>query len=391
MELLRGHDFRKYVDGSEARASALEPGGAQSAAHERQERETARPRRPDGAKQAMPAPARSPANLDRLLAALRQLVEGIHTLHSAGKLHRDIKPSNVLVTREGRVVLLDFGVATEILTHGEKAHTGSGEVVGTACYMAPEQADDSPPSPASDWYSVGVMLYEALVGRPPFVGSLTEILTMKTLIEPPAPSACVEGVPAELDALCRSLLDRDPARRPTGVEILRRLGVTRSSAPPATPLGGTDSASAFIGREGQLGALRDAFDAARSGRGITVRVGGASGMGKSTVVNCFLDELTRSGGALVLRGRAYEREAVPYKAVDSVIDALSRHLMGLAQDDEPLALPDDVWALARCSRRWPGASRWSSSWTTPSGATSTARRSCSSCFARRTRRRCSCS
>ena len=70
-------------------------------------------------------------------------------------------------------------------------------------------------------------------------------------------------------------------------------------------------------------------------------------MGKSTVVHHFLDELVRGDEALVLRGRAYERETVPYKAIDSVIDALSRHLLQLAEADDPLALPDDVGALGR--------------------------------------------
>ena len=261
MELLRGHDFRQYVRRPEARAPSVKLSAPPpTLALAQGDRETAPPPRPDATQGATSVPKEeSPANMDRLVAALQQLASGIHALHSAGKLHRDIKPSNVLVTREGRVVLLDFGVATELASRGAKASTGSagsGEVVGTARYMAPEQGDDAPPSPASDWYSVGVMLYEVLVGRPPFLGSLTDILVMKGRIDPPPPSECVRGVPPKLDALCRSLLDRDPARRPTGLEILAELGATHSSAPPPNPVGGADASSAFIGREGQLTALR---------------------------------------------------------------------------------------------------------------------------------------
>jgi tetratricopeptide (TPR) repeat protein len=341
MELLRGTDFLTYVRKADERApSSPAPTIVQGTAA----RVTARPPSTQAAS-AQAVRARSGAHSEHLFAALPQLVEGVHALHTAGKLHRDIKPSNIMVTGEGRVVLLDFGVATELSRRGESALAGSGDVVGTARYMAPEQSDAGPPSPASDWYSVGVVLYEALCGRPPFSGSFADVLSMKSVLDPPPPSECVTGVPPELDALCRELLHRDPAMRPTGVEILQRLGATRSSFPPV--LRDIDTAAAFVGREAQLVALRAAFDATRGGRAVTVRVAGPSGMGKSTLVHCFLEELASNGGAVVLWGRAYERETVPYKAVDSVVDALSRHLIRLTEADQPLPLPADTWALAR--------------------------------------------
>ena len=343
MELVRGSDFLQYV--KRPGVQSVPPAPLLTLWPPTSDRETLRPRAADGPKRATPLPPQSRVDLDRLRPALRQLVEGIHALHSAGKLHRDVKPSNVLVTPEGRVVLLDFGVATELKGHVGDLPSGSGEVVGTARYMAPEQAEDEAPIPASDWYSVGVMLYEVLVGRAPFVGPAIDVLTMKSMMDPVAPSECVEGVPPDLDSLCRALLHRDPALRPEGAEVLARLGVTRSSAPPSQ-LAATDHA-AFIGREGHLETLRAAFEASRSGRSTTVRVGGASGMGKSTLVHHFLDELASRGEAVVLRGRAYEREAVPYKAVDTVIDALSRHLLRLTEEGEDPPLPEDVWLLAR--------------------------------------------
>ena len=294
-----------------------------------------------------PSPRTTPADMERLRAALRELVQGVIALHAAGKLHRDIKPSNVRVATDGRVVLLDFGVATDLSRVVDENLLEEGEMVGTARYMAPEQALNEGSTAASDWYSVGVILYEALVGSPPFVGSAFDVLKMKSMLDPAPPSECVEGVPPDLDALCTALLQREPQERPNGPEILHRLGVMQSVRPLPTPAPPPDTTPLLVGRETHLAALRAAFDESRQGRSITVRVFGQAGMGKSSVVQHFLDDLVARGDAVVLRGRAYERESVPYKAVDSVVDALSRHLMRLTDREDVVTLPVDLWALAR--------------------------------------------
>jgi eukaryotic-like serine/threonine-protein kinase len=302
-------------------------------------------------------------DFDRLRDALRQLVLGVQALHAAGKLHRDIKPSNVLVTPEGRVVLLDFGVAIELARAGDDPHEDQA-IVGTASYMAPEQAAGAAPTPASDWYGVGAILFEALVGSAPFLGSVADVLRMKSSVTPPLPSACGDGVPPDLDTLCGALLQRAPEARPTAIEILRLLGGPRSehSEVPAAPAPEPGGSTRLMGRQDQLVALRAAFDATRKGRSVTVRVRGPSGMGKSSLVQVFLDGLVAAGEAVVLRGRAYERESVPYKAIDGWVDALSRHLMKLSDRAALALLPKDIWALARLFpvlRRVPaiGASR----------------------------------
>jgi hypothetical protein len=287
-------------------------------------------------------------DFDRLRAALRQLAEGVQALHAAGKLHRDIKPSNVLVTAEGRVVLLDFGVATE-LTAARDLDAEGARIVGTASYMAPEQATGAPPTPASDWYGVGALLFEALVGSPPFIGSVSDVLRMKSNVQPPAPSACAPGIPNDLDVLCVSLLARAPEDRPDGPTLLRLMGATASAhhVPDSLRPVTEQVAPKLVGRSDQLLALRAAFDATREGRSITVSVSGSSGMGKSSLVQEFLGGLVAAKEAVVLQGRTYERESVPYKAVDGWLDALSRHLLRLSDRGTLFELPEDIWALAR--------------------------------------------
>ena len=357
MELVRGVNFLRYVRGVDPDAGASGDSSERASAPTRvMERRKPRPRGDDGGLLS-PPPARpeSPADVDRLRNGLAQLVQGIQALHGAGKLHRDIKPANVVVTPEGRVVLLDFGVVAE-LRRPEETQLGSRrEIVGTARYMAPEQAAADQPCPASDWYSVGAMLYEALVGRSPFAGSVVDILTLKNTIDPMPPRECVENIPADLDSLCCALLQREPSARPTGPEILRRLGVNLSGIQRVHSE--AEGKVSFIGREEQLEALRSAFEDVRGGRQVTVRVGGRSGMGKSTVVHQFLDAVAREGDAIVLRGRAYERESVPFKAIDSVVDALSRYLLHMVDDGEPIALPEGIATLGHVFpvlRRVPG-------------------------------------
>ncbi len=176
-----------------------------------------------------------------------------------------------------------------------------------------------------------------------------DVLSRKNTVDAPRPSEVCSGIPADLEALCVALLERDPEKRPIGTEVLRRLGAARSSRAFASlpPVAEVDRGAMLVGRESELGALRAAFDETLSGRSLTVRLGGGSGMGKSAIVSSFLDGLAERGEALVLRGRAYERESVPYKAFDSVVDAVSRHLMQQEEAGEPSNLPRDIGLLAR--------------------------------------------
>ncbi len=275
----------------------------------------------------------------RLRSAMRQLAAGVSAIHAAGKLHRDIKPSNVMVTRGGRVVLLDFGVV------GEYSASRTGDrsdepIVGTPAYMAPEQAAFRTAAPASDWYAVGVILFEALTARLPFEGETRHVLLAKQQPLGIQPSDVVVGVPADLEKLCLDLLNVDPAKRPTAEQVMERL----QGEEPAPP---SSLDQPFVGRRPLLAELHAAFDASLTGVPVVVMLRGRSGMGKSSLATRFLLEVATRTDALVVSGRCYEREAVPFKAVDQVMDELCRWLARLPDDEAFAVLPRDVQALAR--------------------------------------------
>lgn len=283
------------------------------------------------------------SDFPRLRDALEQLVRGVQAIHDAGFLHRDIKPSNVLVTHGGRVVLLDFGLVRDLHIDDAVGVTADGAVLGTPLYMSPEQAMGGRTESPSDWYSVGEMLYQALTGRAPYAGlGMLALLAAKRHELPPAPSTIVPGVPEDLDRLCMDLLERRPERRPSGDHILSRIGAVVKST-------FRDEAGQpfFVGRADELEALELALTHSLRGRPVTAIVDGVSGIGKSALTQRFLAR-ARDTGVVVLAGRCSERESIPYKALDSVIDALSAHLRSLGSIDVVRSLlPRDVHSLAR--------------------------------------------
>ena len=288
---------------------------------------------------------------DRLRAALPQLVAGLCALHAAGKVHRDVKPSNVMVEDDGRVVLLDFGVATD--TTPSHLDTISSAVSGTAEYMAPEQARGGDSATyAADWYAVGVMLFEAMTGTLPFRGSLFEILIQKNREDAPSAGDVAPGVPADLAALCADLLAREPEDRPTGETVAARVGSATRTAPAAAPapaaVGDAPGGTPFAGREAELGALTSAFERAAAGEACLALVVGASGIGKSALVREFLGAVrARRPDAVVLEGRCYERELVPFRAIDGLIDHLAHVWRSLPPAEGSALLPRDASALPR--------------------------------------------
>ncbi len=289
----------------------------------------------------------APPDLDRLRMTLRQLADGLRALHRAGKLHCDIKPSNILVSAAGRVVLLDFGLGKEVFP-SQIYETMDGGVAGTPAYMSPEQAAGRRVSEASDWYGVGVILYEALTGQVPFSGGFLKILTDKQKTDPPAPQELVPELPDDLSELCMKLLARPVDERPSGDRVLRKLGGPSRSYARLTHSSSSTLDAHFVGRADEIATLERGFRKTQDGQTVVTFVHGSSGVGKSALIRRFLQHVREDySDVVLLTGRCFERESVPYKALDSLIDALSRYLRRLADDEVEALLPVNVLALAR--------------------------------------------
>ncbi len=279
-------------------------------------------------------------NLDRLQSAMLQLCEGIQHLHRSSILHRDLKPSNVVVDAAGRVVILDFGLVSELKRSDETLPSES--VSGTPAYMSPEAAGAGVETIASDWYSVGVMLYQAISGRLPFDGKPMQILFDKQSEAAPELQAGPE-VPSDLCRLCMELIAIDPAQRPGYDQVRACLG----AAPTADQREVRSDEDALLGRDWHLASLLASYrKVAESKTAVATFVRGKSGEGKSILINHFLNTLKQGENVTLLSGRCYDRESVPFKALDGLIDALASFLRTLEVTEAAILLPDDIGFLA---------------------------------------------
>ncbi|HET6874432.1 MAG TPA: serine/threonine-protein kinase [Acidimicrobiales bacterium] len=174
------------------------------------------------------------------VAVARQVADALGYAHQAGLVHRDVKPANILLIEDEwgglRVKVTDFGIAKAGQESGADL-TRTGMVLGTPKYLSPEQIRGAEPDPRADVYSLGVVLYEMLVGAPPYVGETDMATALAHLGDKvPKPSASVRGLPSGLDKVVVELLAKSPDRRiPSAIEARRRLDALGPLAPPAAP------------------------------------------------------------------------------------------------------------------------------------------------------------
>lgn len=167
----------------------------------------------------------APFSLDRALSIAIKICAGVGYAHRAGLVHADVKPQNVLVTENDTVKVTDFGIAQALTA--TKPRERQRVVWGSPHYFSPEQAQGDPPSPASDVYAIGVVLFEMLTGRLPFVGTDQQELAMAHIKEaPPNPSDFNPNVPVHLDRILHKVLSKEPASRYRTADQLGRILVS---------------------------------------------------------------------------------------------------------------------------------------------------------------------
>ena len=270
-----------------------------------------------------------------------EIAEALTEAHARRILHRDLKPANLMLTEQGHVKVMDFGLAKRMhdpggsdsqdLTPGSLTQTGA--LLGTPAYMAPEQVRGGEADARSDIFSFGVVLFELLTGEHPFKrGTVSD--TIAAILRDPPTRADGSGDPIDYaifdKLLAKAPVDRYQSFDEVSVEVRRLRDATSGWTEPlseladasAPPLGGRRTP--FVGRDSELAELGRWLDQAVRGRGGLVLIGGEPGVGKTRLVEQLL-EMARQRRCLALTGRCYEVEGTaPFIPFVEIIEQYAR-------------------------------------------------------------------
>lgn len=322
--------------------------------------------------------AHGPLDVERALRLFGEVCAAVEAGHRRGIVHRDLKPGNVMIAQPGdvreTVKVLDFGIAR--LESTDNPITQDGAVLGTFQYLAPEQLRSEPADPTSDVWALGVILYEILTGKLPFHGTnpAATLFAIAKAEHATARSLRPE-VPREIDEAIERALSSEPSRRPSARELAAAIGMPlpsieamsrRSSARwsdaddsgafgavlsilPSNPeatlgpegtsfSGGGPAPQSFVGREPELHALFEAWNAALRAEGKIALVTGDAGIGKTRLVQQLVDQ-AQTQGASIRRGVFFDYEGSQPRPFATFLDMLGADEVALA-DDAPAA---DKW------------------------------------------------
>jgi tRNA A-37 threonylcarbamoyl transferase component Bud32 len=257
---------------------------------------------------------------ERAVRIVSEICDVLSEAHALGIVHRDLKPSNIILNERG-VCVLDFGIAKVLQDSTEvtRTHptTESGLVIGTPRYMSPEQCLGHRVGPATDLYSVGVLLYEMLAGRPPFVDHLSSVVLVKqATAQPPALLSLRPDLPRALALAVHTLLAKNPAQRPASAAEACRL-VEQSVERPSrinVPLGA--EAGPFAGTIGALEASRYTFTRVATlfallAMAVTVAVAWTARAAREGALEAVARDPSAVSSALMPRGGRKPRRAEP--------------------------------------------------------------------------------
>jgi signal transduction histidine kinase len=287
-----------------------------------------------------------PLAVDDLIGLALELARAVAGIHGRGVMHRDITPANIVISRDGAPCLVDFLLATS-LAEIRPEFTHHAEIVGTLAYLAPEQTGRTGRSvdQRADLYALGATLYELATGGPPFGSGEPLTLIHDHLARMPVPPAEVNpDLPGPLSEIVMHLLEKEPDHRYQTadglIHDLERVRHTRTQ-PAAAPIhiGERDvplrllPPSRLVGREDELAALETAFDEALAGRCRGVLVGGASGVGKTALVDELRSVVTRRSGWFVAGKFDPYRRDLEFDALNQAFRALGRLLLAEPEDE----------------------------------------------------------